>query len=96
MDTSILRKLISESDISVTDLAKKVGVPKSTINSWLQGVSPNIDQLNKVAEFFAVSLDYLAFGKLESDPIEKFFEKVDLHVGTYEISVKKIVKKRMG
>lgn len=93
MDTAILRKLIAEKNISVTELARRTGIPKSTINSWLQGVSPNIDQLYDVAKFFNVSLEHVAFGKAEIDPFERLFEKVDLHVGQYEVTVKKIVRK---
>lgn len=90
----ILRELINEADITVATLARKTGVPKTNINKWLQGSSPNIEQLDKVAQYFEVPLEYLAFGRKLDDPMEKFFEKLEVHKGLYEITVKKVSKKK--
>ena len=90
----ILRDLINEKDISVASLARKTSVPKTNINSWLQGASPNIEQLYKVAQFFDVPIEYLAFGKQVEDPMSKFMDKFHIHTGLYEISIKKVTPKK--
>ena len=89
-----LRELINEHDITVASLARKTGVPKTNINSWLTGTAPNIEQLYKVAQFFDVPIEYLAFGKEVDDPMSEFMDKFHVHTGLYEISIKKVTPKR--
>jgi transcriptional regulator with XRE-family HTH domain len=89
----VLRDLINEWDITVASLARKTGVPKTNINSWLQGSSPNLEQLYKVAQFFNVTLDYMATGEEVDDPVAQFMDKFDVHTGMYEITVKKVTPK---
>ncbi|POB13868.1 helix-turn-helix transcriptional regulator [Halobacteriovorax sp. DA5] len=90
----VLRELINEYDITVASLARKSGVPKTNLNNWLNGGSPNIEQVQKVADFFDVSFEYLAFGKKQSHSLDDLLDKVELHTGLYEISIKKVSKKR--
>ncbi|MBH46588.1 MAG: hypothetical protein CME71_00295 [Halobacteriovorax sp.] len=94
MLAEILRKLLDEQGISIAELARKTDVPKSNINTWLQGSTPNIEQVDKVARYFGVPLEYLAFGREKQDPFEEFFERVEIHKGEYEISVKKLIRKK--
>lgn len=90
----ILQKILNERDeLSVSGLARKSGVPKANIQSWLTGSSPNIEQLDKVARTLGVSFEYLAFGRSEHEKAESLLDKVLVHTGTYEISVRKVVKK---
>lgn len=94
MLAKVLRKLLDDRGISVAELARQTGVPKSNINTWLQGASPSLEQVDKVARFFAVPIEYLAFGREIRDPMEEFFERIEVHKGEYEISVKKLVRKK--
>lgn len=94
MLAEVLRRLLDDRGISIQELARKSGVPKTNISSWLQGSSPSIEQLDKVARCMNVSIEYLAFGREARDPMEEFFERVEIHKGEYEISVKKIVRKK--
>jgi len=41
----ILRKILNDRDITVASLARKTGVPKTNINTWLNGGNPQLDQL---------------------------------------------------
>ena len=50
----------------VTDykVAEDTGIPKTTLYEWRDGAyTPKIDKLQKLAEYFDVSLDYLVSGK---------------------------------
>jgi transcriptional regulator with XRE-family HTH domain len=88
-----LRNLLNEKNLSVSALARETGVPKTNIQQWLNGSSPNIEQLNMVASYFAVSIDYLAFNKEDQDVVSQIFSKLEVHTGLYEISVKKMQRK---
>lgn len=94
MLAEVLRKLLDERGISVQELARRSEVPKSNISTWLQGASPSVEQLDRVARCLGVSIEYLAFGRESRDPLEEFFERVEIHKGEYEISVKKLVRKK--
>ena len=88
-----LNEILKQRDISVSSLARKTGVPKANIQSWLTGSTPNIEQLDKVAKSLGVSLEFLAFARSEEEKAEALLEKVLVHTGTYEISVRKVIKK---
>jgi transcriptional regulator with XRE-family HTH domain len=85
-----LARILNERGMKVSSLAKFSGVSKSNIQTWLTGSKPSIEQLDKVAKALGVSFEYLAFGRSEDDKLQSIFDKIVLHSGTYEISVKKI------
>lgn len=59
----VLRK---EAGLTQAELAKKIGVSDASINKYEKGImSPKIDKLEKMAETFTVSVDYLT-GKSDS------------------------------
>jgi transcriptional regulator with XRE-family HTH domain len=89
-----LPKLMAEKGIKIPALSKKSGVSKSNIQTWLTGSKPSIEQLDKVAKALGVSFEYLAFGRSEEEKVQSIFDKIVLHTGTYEISIKKVVNKR--
>lgn len=46
------------------DLARVLGVRQNTITNWKQNKSnPNSEHLEKIADFFGVSVDYLVTGR---------------------------------
>jgi len=58
--SSRLKSLREKKGLSQSDLAAIFNISASTIGMYEQGLrEPNIDRLNKLAEFFGVSLDYL-------------------------------------
>lgn len=87
---NLRQALRDRDDMSVSSLARKSGVPKSNIQGWLDGVSPNLVQLDKVAKTLGMSIEYLAFGRSKEDRIEELLEKVLIHTGLYEVTVKKV------
>ncbi|MDE7214507.1 MAG: helix-turn-helix domain-containing protein [Clostridia bacterium] len=56
-----LKELRQEKNIGQIQLAKELGVGKSVISLWeLNRCEPTLSNLVKIAEFFGVSIDYLA------------------------------------
>lgn len=55
-----LHYLSEINNITQTDLARKLGFAKTTINGYFRGISePDYETLRKLAKFFNVSADYL-------------------------------------
>lgn len=55
-----IKELRERSGLTQTELAKKMGVTRSSVNGWEMGVSiPSIMKLVELAMFFHVSTDYL-------------------------------------
>ena len=56
-----LKELRKEANLSQDELAKAVGLTHTAIGLWEQNKrTPNLDAVIKLAEYFSVSLDYLA------------------------------------
>ena len=54
------KELCEKSGKSMSRVAKDIGFEKSTITKWKQkGFAPRIELLNKIADYFGVSTDYL-------------------------------------
>ena len=53
-----IKNLCDKHKISPTKLSLELGYSKDTVNSW-KSKSPSADKLQKVAEYFDVSVDYL-------------------------------------
>jgi transcriptional regulator with XRE-family HTH domain len=92
---TILKKLLKEKDISISQLSRKTKVPVQTIHNWLVGQSPgSIIQLKAVADYLGVSLDYLCFAKDKSEtkktPIEELEDEINC--GVFEVVLRKVRK----
>jgi transcriptional regulator with XRE-family HTH domain len=61
----VLKRLMDQQDIKAKELAKKVGLPYSTVASYLSGKKATYDvsHLSRLAEFFKVDLETLVFDK---------------------------------
>lgn len=51
--------LIKERDISASGLAKQIGLSNSASVKWKKGAIPDSSTLQKIADYFNVSVDYL-------------------------------------
>lgn len=60
-----IRELANKQGYSLTTLEVKLGLGNGTISRWNKN-APNTDKLQKVADFFNVSMDYL-LGRSEKD-----------------------------
>ncbi len=57
---SIFKDLRKEFNYNQNDVAEKIGVTRSTVSDWeTQRSEPSVAQLNKIADLFNVSIDYL-------------------------------------
>lgn len=60
----IFSKLLQEFNTTPYKVSKATGVSQSTLSDWKRGIStPKQDKLQKIADHFHVSLEYLMTGK---------------------------------
>ncbi len=87
-----LKSLLETHNLSVTELAKRTGVPKTNIQSWLTGTSPNVVQVDKVATYFNMTVDELVFDRKPKSSLESFLSEIHIHEGVYKVQISKLVK----
>lgn len=59
-------KLLNNSGKRAADVSRATGIPASTFSDWKKGKSaPKQDKLEKIADYFGVTLDYLRTGESE-------------------------------
>jgi len=70
-------KLRDERGLKDADVVRGTGITKSTFSEWKNGkYTPKQDKLQKIADYFGVTVDYLMTGK-ESDKKEPELTKRD-------------------
>lgn len=84
---------LKKRNLTVSALAKLANVPKTNIQNWITGSNPDLEQLGKVADALGVSIEELALGKKPKSPVVEILEKLEIHNGLYEVSIKKVNKK---
>lgn len=90
----VLQGLMEEKGLTTAKLSKKIGIPNSTLASYLSGVkaSYNPSHLLLLAEHFNVSLEYLLTSKdssavgLKSLPLEKIFS------GYLKVNIERVIQ----
>lgn len=64
-----LQTMMKERGLSVATLARIIGMNKSTLHNYYNGVIPrNIESLKKLSEYFGIPIDKLLF---EEPPVEE-------------------------
>lgn len=67
----VFEKLLKEKGITAYRVAKDTGITTATLTSWKQGkYTPKQEKLQKIADYFGVSLEYLMTGRDESQKKE--------------------------
>jgi transcriptional regulator with XRE-family HTH domain len=82
-----VRELCKKKDTNLNALEKELGFGRSTISKW-EKVSPSIDKLTRVANYFHVSVDYLIGNDGEEMPIK--IRTIAAHLEDKEITDKKM------
>lgn len=73
----IFAKLLEERGVTAYKVSKATGIAGSTFSDWKNGRStPKQDKLQKIADFFGVSVDFLITGKEETAVAQE--EHIDL------------------
>ncbi len=90
-----LSALIRQRGVTITTLAKTTKIPAQTIHNWLAGSKPrDLDQVKRVADYFQVSLDFLAYGtdrdQTASSEIER--HKDEINAGVFEVILRRTSK----
>lgn len=88
-----LKTLLQNKDVTVAQLSRATKISAKTLYQWLNGQSPkNLVQVRKVADFFDVTIDYLAFGIIRENKSEIADFQNEINVGHFEVVLKKIKK----
>lgn len=91
---TILKKLIKEKGLTITNLSRATKVPLQTLHGWLNGSEPkNLRQVKAVADYLEVDLDYLCFGikpKISKSSLEEFSDEIN--AGVFEVVLRRIKK----
>jgi transcriptional regulator with XRE-family HTH domain len=75
MEYAVFDRLCKEKNVRPADVSKETGISKTTFSAWKAGTySPKLDKMQKIADYFNVSIDYLAgneFLEMQSkDPVK--------------------------
>ena len=63
----IFERLLQSRNVTAYQVSKATGISQSTLSDWKKGRSvPKMDKMQKIADFFGVTLDYLL--GTEKDP----------------------------
>lgn len=83
-----LKKLMASKNMTVTSVSRQIGMNKSTLHNYCNGVVPrNLLKIKELADLLNVSLTELIFG-LESG--SKVLNLDDGIEGRFEITIKRI------
>ena len=65
---SVFEQLLQKYNITPYKVAKEAGVTQTALSNWKSGRStPTTKTLQKIADYFGVTIDYLMTGKEDSD-----------------------------
>ena len=86
-----LHQMMEQQGLTLSQLSKKTGIAKSSLHGYLNQAEPSLKNVNALAEFFEVTVDFLVWGR-KATPLEEVF-RVGVHQGTYEVTIKRVIKK---
>lgn len=56
---------------TITKMSEEIGLSNAAATSWKKGAVPKASTLEKISEYFNVSVDYLLTGEDEKKPTDK-------------------------
>ena len=79
-----IKKIISDNNLSNSEFAEKIGIPKSSVSHLLsERNNPSLDLIIKISEIFEdIYTDYLIFGyesnkEIPSEPLNNLFDNIN-------------------
>lgn len=67
--------LAKSRNITLTELRNSLGIARNVIDRWGKGTIPRLDMATKIADYFDVSLDYLA-GRIDNPEPQDTYQKL--------------------
>lgn len=92
-----IRTILEEKKWTVTELSKRSGVPRTTLQDWLTSQNTvNLKQLKKVSEALEVPLYRLAYSLGEGDPFETPANEIlhEIFSGRLQVTIHKVEPRR--
>ena len=84
MQYEIFAELLTKKGVRASDVAKATGINPTVFSEWKKGKSsPKSDKLQKIADYFGVSMEYLMTGE---DPAARRQEPAAVKQQHYDIS----------
>lgn len=78
----IFERLLNQAGITAYRVSKETGIGASTFSDWKKGRStPKQEKLQKIADYFGVSVDYLMTGKNSSPDKAELTAKDEREIG---------------
>lgn len=89
----IFEKLLKERGITAYRVAKETGVTTATLTSWKQGkYTPKPEKMQKIADYFGVSLEYLMTGKESEEKESQLNPKDERDIKTIIANTEQLLK----
>lgn len=93
----IFEELCTSRNVTPYRVGKETGIATSTFSDWKNGKStPKTDKLQKIADFFMVTVDYLLTGKTTEEKIKEEFSpeqsELDLRI-SQDLELKSAISK---
>ena len=92
-----LEEILRSKELTVTELSKATGIARTTLLGWIKGTSssPNIAQLDLVAQYLKISIEELAFGRKTKQPeLADLLDSATLHTGLYKLTIERVTGKK--
>lgn len=81
----IFEKLLLERGVTAYQVSKATGISTGSLTDWKKGRSqPKVDKLQKIADYFDVSVDYLLTGEKEKPTDSSRPKLEDADIAFYE------------
>lgn len=88
----IFENLMKEHGVTAYKVSKETGIATSTLSDWKKGRStPKQDKLQKIADFFNVTVDYLLTGNTEEKK-ERDYSLTIKEQENIDVEAKKIIE----
>ena len=72
----IFQKLLNEKGVKTSDVARATGISNMTFSDWKRGKCVSkIDKLQKIADYFGVTVEYIMTGKNSETQLSKRDER---------------------
>lgn len=75
---TMIRALCAEHNITVVELERKCNLGNGSIKRWENGSSPSLKAVSQIADYFDVSIDYLAGRTPQRDKFEEWNKKYNV------------------